>query len=268
MTEVGPDWFVEALGDAPVSDLVATLWEGGVRLAFGAADVEIGLDVHARREGPSYATTSSFTLYLRSGPMPPAAEHAVRVAIERLRARDPGGLVPVKGAERAEDDVSPALRVEARPKSPAFVDAMGDWLAVAATLPARLREAAALAWGAHRAGEPYPFVGALGAPVGDEALRAWVLERWPGGFTLPAFAAAWGMERGDAVMDVLAELRALGVAEVDDDGVRFHAGLGADVAIHAVLLWSPEVTAAARAVWGPVQGGERRLLDGVAAPAS
>jgi hypothetical protein len=140
---------------------------------------------------------------------------------------------------------------------------MSDWLVVAATLPSRLREAAAMAWGALGSGEAYPFAGALG-PVSDdgtEALRSWVLARYPAGFTRDEFAAAWGPPAGEALMGVLAELRAIGVVDVGDAGVRFFPGVGADVAVHAVLLWSEAVRAAARRAWGVGDGGERGRLD-------
>src|SRR5207253_787156 len=111
------------------------LWEGGVRLAFVAAGAAVGVDVHARREGPSYATTPSLTTYLRTQGLPAAAEVAVRRAIAAIRAADDGALVLPKGGELPEDAVDPALRAGGRPKSPPYVDAMKDWLAVARRLP-------------------------------------------------------------------------------------------------------------------------------------
>ncbi|MCB9664509.1 MAG: hypothetical protein H6732_10360 [Alphaproteobacteria bacterium] len=264
MSRIDEAWVARHLRAARVSGLegwsVAS-WEGGVRLHLRVRGGELGLDLEARREGAAYATTPSLSAYLRhEGALPPGAEEVARGVLEVLRRADPGGLEVAKGEQVPEDAVAEPVHEVPRITRE---DEMMGWLVRAHALPAELAQAAALAWAAHRAAEPYPFPQALGScdEEGTGPLRAWLLARWPSGPRREEVFATWGAEAAGALMDLLADLVALGVVEVTDAGLRVHAGQGADPAIWAVWLWHPAVRAEAAARWDLSAPDPRGCLD-------
>lgn len=252
----------------PVTWSVAT-WEGGVRLALTVGDRAVHLDLHPRRDGPAYATTPSLSLYVGTDGAPlDDLDHALSALIARVAAVDPGDLEVPKGASVPDGQAAVPVAEPGREPVIGGPDALMLWVRAAADLPDRLARAATWAHAARRTGARYPFAAALGRPDGDEAadeaLRAWVIDRVPGGFGRDAFLADWALDDGARLGAILAPLVAVGACTQDDDGVHFFVGEAGDVAIWSVFLWSDAVRARAAAVWGvSPDPGARAALDAI-----
>lgn len=142
------------------------LWEGGVRIHLEVADQTAILDLHPRIEGPAFATTPSFTLYLRL-PEGQTASGATSSVVSRLVARlreiDRGALTLPKGAQVPDPDAP-------EPRRPEALEALADWSGLDKELRQRLHLHSFIALKSLINDDLYPHI-VLAKPVPEEEIQ-------------------------------------------------------------------------------------------------
>ncbi|MCB9665381.1 MAG: radical SAM protein [Alphaproteobacteria bacterium] len=140
------------------------LWEGGVRVTL-QADQQVHLDLHARVEGNSYASTPSLSLFARlDGDMTYATKCVVEDFVAALRAADDGSLTLAKGEHVHVD--APVDRDDA----PLTLQDVLAWNSAAQQYRERLHMCSFFALKTILTDDLYPHV-CLGSPIAEEEIK-------------------------------------------------------------------------------------------------